>query len=112
MAGEIEAPSRGWTQVTSGPIDISTSFDVAKNHNATLEFSIAKGDVGGLLTGDSEVLHFAINGTLTGFGTSKIMVPVLVFLYLLPQTLFLVIIHWFGDIWKMLLFRSGIRWRL
>ena len=22
------------------------------------------------------------------------------------------IIHWFGDIWKMGLFRQGIRWRL
>jgi uncharacterized membrane protein YfcA len=52
-------------------------------------------------------------GTLTGFGTSTIMVPVLIFFYPLPQTLFLVgIIHWFGDVWKMLLFRSGIRWRL
>ena len=52
-------------------------------------------------------------GTLTGFGTSSIMVPVLVSFYPLPQTLFPVgIIHWFGDIWKMLLFRSGVRWRL
>jgi uncharacterized membrane protein YfcA len=52
-------------------------------------------------------------GTLTGFGTSTVMVPVLVSFYPLPQTLFLVgIIHWFGDIWKMLLFRSGVRWRL
>jgi uncharacterized protein len=52
-------------------------------------------------------------GTLTGFGTSTIMVPILVWFYPLPQTLFLVgVIHWFGDIWKMLLFRSGVRWRL
>lgn len=52
-------------------------------------------------------------GTLTGFGTSTIMVPVLVSFYPLTQTLFLVgIIHWFGDIWKMLLFRTGVRWRL
>ena len=52
-------------------------------------------------------------GTITGFGTSTIMVPALVSFYPLPQTLFLVgIIHWFGDIWKMLLFRSGVRWRL
>jgi uncharacterized membrane protein YfcA len=52
-------------------------------------------------------------GTVTGFGTSTIMVPVLVSFYPLPETLFLVgIIHWFGDIWKMLLFRSGVRWRL
>jgi uncharacterized membrane protein YfcA len=52
-------------------------------------------------------------GTLTGFGTSTIMVPVLVSFYPLPQTLLLVgIIHWFGDIWKMLLFHGGVRWRL
>ena len=52
-------------------------------------------------------------GTITGFGTSTIMVPVLVSFYPLPQTLLLVgIVHWFGDIWKMLLFRGGVRWRL
>ncbi len=52
-------------------------------------------------------------GTLTGFGTSTIMVPVLVTFYALPQTLLLVgIVHWFGDIWKVLLFKRGIRWRL
>jgi uncharacterized protein len=52
-------------------------------------------------------------GTFTGFGTSTIMVPVLVAFLPLPQVLLLVgIVHWFGDIWKMLLFRSGIRWNL
>ena len=52
-------------------------------------------------------------GTLTGFGTSTIMVPALLLFYPLPQTLLLVaIVHWFGDIWKLLLFREGIRWRL
>jgi len=52
-------------------------------------------------------------GTLTGFGTSTIMVPVLLFFLPLPQTLLLVgIIHWFGDIWKMVLFRQGFRWKL
>src|SRR3989338_4410096 len=52
-------------------------------------------------------------GTLTGFGTSTIMVPVLLLFMPLPQTLLLVgIIHWFGDIWKMLLFRKGFNWRL
>jgi uncharacterized membrane protein YfcA len=52
-------------------------------------------------------------GTLTGFGTSTVMVPVLVSFYPLTEALFLVgIVHWFGDIWKMLLFRSGVRWRL
>lgn len=52
-------------------------------------------------------------GTLTGFGTSTIMVPVLAGFFPLPQTLLLVgIIHWFGDIWKMALFRQGLRWGL
>jgi len=52
-------------------------------------------------------------GTLTGFGTSTIMVPILLFFLPLPQTLLLVgIIHWFGDIWKMVLFRKGFQWKL
>lgn len=52
-------------------------------------------------------------GTMTGFGTSTIMVPVLATFLPLPQVLLLVgIIHWFGDIWKMLLFRSGVRWQI
>jgi len=41
------------------------------------------------------------------------MVPALLLFYPLPQTLLLVgIIHWFGNIWKLLLFRGGVRWRL
>jgi hypothetical protein len=52
-------------------------------------------------------------GTVTGFGTSTIMVPVLVSFLPLPQTPLLVgVVHWFGDIWKMLLFRQGVRWHL
>jgi len=52
-------------------------------------------------------------GTMTGFGTSTIMVPVLLNFYSLPETLLFVgIIHWFGNIWKLLLFRTGFRWRL
>jgi uncharacterized membrane protein YfcA len=52
-------------------------------------------------------------GTLTGFGTSTIMVPILLFFLPLPETLLLVgVIHLFGDIWKMLLFRKGFKWKL
>jgi uncharacterized membrane protein YfcA len=41
------------------------------------------------------------------------MVPVLAAFLPLPQVLLLVgVIHWFGDLWKMLLFRSGVRWKL
>jgi uncharacterized membrane protein YfcA len=55
----------------------------------------------------------SIIGTLAGFGISTIMIPVLLIFLPLPETLLLVgIIHWFNDIWKMLLFRKGIRWRL
>lgn len=53
-------------------------------------------------------------GTLSGFGTSTIMVPVLLLFFPLPLTLlFVAVIHWFGDIWKMLFFRSHVyKWRL
>jgi uncharacterized membrane protein YfcA len=52
-------------------------------------------------------------GTLAGFGISTIMVPVLLIMLPLPQTLLLVgIIHWFNDVWKMLLFREGIKLKL
>ena len=52
-------------------------------------------------------------GTLTGFGISMIMIPVVLFMYPLPQAILLVgIIHWFGDIWKLLLFKQGIRWKI
>jgi len=52
-------------------------------------------------------------GTITGFGTSTIMVPALLLYYPAPQTLLFVgIIHWFGNIWKLLLFRKGFQWKL
>ncbi|UCG58093.1 MAG: sulfite exporter TauE/SafE family protein [Phycisphaerales bacterium] len=52
-------------------------------------------------------------GTMTGFGTSTIMVPVILLFYPVPQTLLFVgIIHWFGNLWKLLLFRQGIQWKL
>lgn len=52
-------------------------------------------------------------GTLSGFGTSTIMVPVLSLYWPLPITLLFVgIIHLCGDVWKMLLFRQGCDWKL
>ncbi|MFP4681078.1 MAG: sulfite exporter TauE/SafE family protein [Chitinispirillaceae bacterium] len=52
-------------------------------------------------------------GTLTGFGTSTIMVPVLLLFLPLSQTLLLVgVIHFFGDIWKVLFFRKGFDLKL
>jgi uncharacterized membrane protein YfcA len=52
-------------------------------------------------------------GTVTGFGTSTIMVPALLFYYPLPQVLLLVgIIHLAGSIWRMLFFPTGLRWKV
>ena len=52
-------------------------------------------------------------GTMTGFGTSTIMVPIVLLFYPVPQTLLFVgIIHWFGNIWKLILFRKGFQWKL
>jgi uncharacterized membrane protein YfcA len=52
-------------------------------------------------------------GAMTGFGIATIMTPLLLFFLPLPETLLLVgIIHMFGSLWQLLLFREGIRWRL
>ena len=52
-------------------------------------------------------------GTITGFGTSTIMIPVLVMFLPPVEAISLVaIIHWFGDIWKVALFRQGINLKL
>ena len=52
-------------------------------------------------------------GTITGFGTSTLMIPVLVIFFPPVEAIFLVaIIHWFGNIWKVALFRSGFNLRL
>lgn len=52
-------------------------------------------------------------GTITGFGTSTVMIPVLVIFLPPVEVIFLVaVIHWFGDIWKVALFRKGIDFRL
>src|SRR3989339_2256228 len=52
-------------------------------------------------------------GTITGFGTSTIMIPVLVIFFPPVEAIFLVaIIHWFGDVWKVSLFRKGFNLKL
>jgi uncharacterized membrane protein YfcA len=54
-----------------------------------------------------------IVGTITGFGTSTIMIPVLVMYFPPVEAIFLVsIVHYFGDIWKVILFREGVNWKL
>ncbi len=54
-------------------------------------------------------------GTISGFGLSTILVPTLLLIY--PgQTgevlLFVGVIHFFGDVWKLALFGKSIRWKL
>ncbi|MBI3074978.1 MAG: sulfite exporter TauE/SafE family protein [Parcubacteria group bacterium] len=52
-------------------------------------------------------------GTLSGFGASTIMVPALLFFFPPVEAIFLVaILHWFGDVWKVALFRKGVNIRL
>lgn len=52
-------------------------------------------------------------GTITGFGTSTIMVPILALFFPPVTAIFLVtIIHWFGDLWKVILFKKGFNVRL
>ncbi|MDZ7786052.1 MAG: sulfite exporter TauE/SafE family protein [Candidatus Saccharibacteria bacterium] len=52
-------------------------------------------------------------GTITSFGTSTIMVPVLALFYgFNPVLLFTGIVHAVGNFGKMYFFKSGINWRL
>ncbi len=52
-------------------------------------------------------------GTATGFGTSTIMMPVLTLFVPIPiALLFVGIIHLCGDVWKVILFRTGFDWKL
>jgi len=59
------------------------------------------------------ILIAGMVGTATGFGISTIMIPILLLFSPLPQTLLFVgIIHWFGNLWKVLLFKEGLNWKL
>lgn len=52
-------------------------------------------------------------GTVTGFGTSTIMMPVLIFYYPTAEALFFVsIIHWFNALWRLIFFRKGFDLKL
>ncbi len=52
-------------------------------------------------------------GTATGFGTSTVMIPVLTLFLPMPiALLFVGVIHLCGDIWKVLLFKRGVDWKL
>jgi hypothetical protein len=59
------------------------------------------------------VLIASFIGTVTGFGTSTILVPMLLLFYPLHEVLLFVgVIHWFNNIWKMYFFRQGRSWAL
>lgn len=54
------------------------------------------------------VLVASFLGTLTGFGTSTILIPLLSLSYPFVEVLLFVgVVHWFGNLWKMIFFRSG-----
>ena len=52
-------------------------------------------------------------GTLAGFGSSTIMLPILLFFLPYHVALLLVsIIHFFDDLWEIILFRQAVNWKL
>ena len=52
-------------------------------------------------------------GTVSGFGISTLMVPVMLFFLPLSLTLLFVgVVHWFGDFWKIFLFKRGFNWKI
>lgn len=51
--------------------------------------------------------------TLSGFGLGTIMTPLVLLFFPYAQAIYLVsILHWFHDIWKIVLFKTAINWRL
>lgn len=51
--------------------------------------------------------------TLSGFGLGTIMTPLVLLFIPYGQTIFLIaVLHWFHDLWKIVLFKHGISWRL
>ena len=52
-------------------------------------------------------------GTMAGFGSSTIMLPIMLFFIPYPiALLFIGIIHFFDDLWEIILFRQGVNWKL
>lgn len=52
----------------------------------------------------------SLAGTISGFGTSTIMVPTLLFFMPAQEAIFLAaIVHWFQNIWRLSLFKGGFR---
>ncbi len=52
-------------------------------------------------------------GTVSGFGVSTLMVPVMLFFLPYPETLLFVgLVHWFSDVTKIFMFERGLNWKI
>lgn len=52
-------------------------------------------------------------GTISGFGISTLMVPIMLFFLPYPETLLFVgVVHWFGDVSKLSIFKKGLNWKI
>ena len=52
-------------------------------------------------------------GTVSGFGISTLMVPIMLFFLPYAETLLFVgVIHWFGDLSKLFIFKKGLNWKI
>ncbi len=59
------------------------------------------------------ILFASTTGTITGFGTSTLMLPVILIFHPLSDALiFVTIIHWFNAVWRLLYFRTGFDLKL
>jgi uncharacterized membrane protein YfcA len=59
------------------------------------------------------ILVASTAGTVTGFGTSTLMLPVILMFHPLSEALlFVTIIHWFNAVWRLLYFKSGFDLKL
>jgi uncharacterized membrane protein YfcA len=55
----------------------------------------------------------SVIGTVSGFGISTLMVPIMLFFLPYAQALLFVgVVHWFGDVWKIFLFKKGLNWKI
>ena len=61
----------------------------------------------------SLIIFASAMGTITGFGTSTIMMPVLMIFFPTAEALlFVSMIHWFNAIWRLIAFRKGFHLKL
>ncbi len=52
-------------------------------------------------------------GTVSGFGISTLMVPIMLFFLPYAETLLFVgVVHWFGDVAKLFIFKRGLNWKI